>query len=387
MARKRYVGELPELLSGYVRKQIGTMQLVSFSCNAYSLVVSEINLQSANLFVGRNGTGKSYALRCIEWLADIISEKSWHPVVYDWKATFKDAKGNELAYSFGWAERSISIEHEELSLNGKQLIKRNQKGCSVHSLITGKTEEITPPQTKLVINVRRDTKVYPEFEKLIQWAESVYSFRFGTIVPDVTDIDRKLSKLNFAPLGQSKTDYSPANLFASLKPEQRRHVRDLMQKFGYDIDVLGVAGTTNALSLNYTEKGIPGIYDIAVMSQGTYRILILLLYFFQLLNAKNLQLLLIDDLGEGLDYSRAYKLGKFIFDACQEANVQLIATSNDSFLMDAVPIDYWNVLRRKGSEITALNEKNHPELFKQFAYTGLSNFDFFSSDYIDSKLK
>jgi len=33
-----------------------------------------------------------------------------------------------------------------------------------------------------------------------------------------------------------------------------------------------------------------------------------------------------------------------------------------------------------------LNEKNSPELFNNFSFTGLSNFDFFSSDYIDSNL-
>jgi len=364
------------------------MQLVSFSCNAYSLVVRDINLQPVNLFVGRNGNGKSHALRCIEWLADVISEKNWHPVINQWKATFKDAKGNELTYSFGWAERFISIGYEDLFLNGTQLIKRNQDGCSVYSQVTGNKETINPPKTKLVINVRRDTKAHPEFEQLIQWAEGTYGFRFGTIVPDVTNISKRLSEFNFSPLNPDKTEYSSGDLFDELSLDQRTKVLGLMQDFGYDVEFLKEVSSSSIdmRSLYYSVKGIPEIYDTAVMSQGTYRVLILLLYFFRLLNKKELQLILIDDLGEGLDYQRAVKLGKFIFDSCKAETVQLIATSNDGFLMDAIPIQYWNVLRRNGTEISALNEKNHPEIFEKFTFTGLSNFDFFSSDYIDSHL-
>lgn len=364
------------------------MQLVSFSCNGFSLMVSDINLQSINLFVGRNGTGKSYALRCIEWLADIISEKSWHPAIRSWDANFRDTDGNELTYSFGWAHSEIGYEYERLFWNDKPLIERNQSHCAVYSLVTGIQEDIAPPPTKLVINVRRDTKAHPEFEKLIQWAEATYSFRFGTIVPDITNLSKKLSEFNFSSLDTEKTDYSSGDLFVKLSSIQQTDILRLMHTFGYDIGVLEATGTgNNTIGIHYSEKGVPGLYDIAVMSQGTYRILILLLYFFSLLNKRKLQLLLIDDLGEGLDHNRSCHLGKFLFEECQKAGIQLIATSNDGFLMDAVPIENWNVLRRNGTEITALNEKNHPELFENFAFTGLSNFDFFSSDYIDSHLR
>ncbi|RYC69092.1 AAA family ATPase [Spirosoma sordidisoli] len=363
------------------------MKLVSFSCKAYGHSIQEINLQQVNLLVGRNGSGKSYALRSIERLADVISEKSWHPVVREWKAEFEDEAGKQLAYSFGWTEKGVSIQYEQLVWDGIILIERNQDGCFVYSSVTDKREEVTPPKTKLVINVRRDTKLHPEFEKLIHWAESCYSFRFGTIVPEVEDIDRKLSKFNFSPLDQTKTDYTPGDLFNDLEHKQQWKILDLMQDFGYRFEVLKSRGTTDPKSVEYREKGWARPYDITLTSQGTFRVFILLAYFLRLVNTAKPQLILIDDLGEGLDYSRSVKLGKFLFDECQKAGVQLIATSNDGFLMDAIPIEYWNVLRRTGTEITALNAENHLELFQNFAYTGLSNFDFFSSDYIDTHLK
>jgi AAA15 family ATPase/GTPase len=92
--------------------------------------------------------------------------------------------------------------------------------------------------------------------------------------------------------------------------------------------------------------------------------------------------ILIDDLGEGLDYERATKLGKLIVEKLENSNIQFIATSNDSFLMDVVPIKYWNILQRDGNTVKALNYQNSKEQFDKFRMTGLSNFDLFSSDYL-----
>ena len=97
-------------------------------------------------------------------------------------------------------------------------------------------------------------------------------------------------------------------------------------------------------------------------------------------------MLLIDDLGEGLDYSRATHIGEKVFNACENGNLQLIASSNDSFLMDVVDISKWQIVRSKNSKLSVINQTNQPELFEMFRMTGLSNFDLFSSDFIDNFL-
>lgn len=94
---------------------------------------------------------------------------------------------------------------------------------------------------------------------------------------------------------------------------------------------------------------------------------------------------MIDDLCEGLDYAKATKLGKIIFKKCDNSQIQLIATSNDSFLMDVVDIKHWNVLYREGKSVHTLNYKTQYNVFEQFKFTGLSNFDFFASDYLKQK--
>ena len=91
-----------------------------------------------------------------------------------------------------------------------------------------------------------------------------------------------------------------------------------------------------------------------------------MIYLEYLIYRKKPATIVIDDLCEGLDYERATKLGKLVFNKCMNTNIQLIATSNDSFLMDVVDIKYWNVLQREGKTVTAINIQTHEALFKKF---------------------
>jgi len=114
-----------------------------------------------------------------------------------------------------------------------------------------------------------------------------------------------------------------------------------------------------------------------------FRALAVIVYVQYLISRKKPSTIIIDDLCEGLDFERATKLGKLIFDKCLENDIQLIATSNDSFLMEVVDLKYWNILTRTGKKVSGFNSKTNSESFENFKFTGLSNFDFFSSDYIN----
>ena len=117
------------------------------------------------------------------------------------------------------------------------------------------------------------------------------------------------------------------------------------------------------------------------MSQGMFRALSLLVQitYSQLLNKP--VCILIDDIGEGLDYNRSTALVKLLIEKAQKTPVQLVMATNDRFVMNNVPLEYWSVMQRIGTVSKIHNYRNSPEIFKKFELTGLNNFDFFSSKY------
>ena len=114
------------------------------------------------------------------------------------------------------------------------------------------------------------------------------------------------------------------------------------------------------------------------MSQGMYRAFSLIIIVEYLLRLKKECTVVIDDLGEGLDFERSSKLTKIMIDKIKNSTIQLIMTSNDRFLINSVDIKYLNLLERKAHLVESFNIKNSRKLFEDFKYTGLNNFDLFS---------
>ena len=59
-------------------------------------------------------------------------------------------------------------------------------------------------------------------------------------------------------------------------------------------------------------------------------------------------------------------------------------STNDSFIMNAVDIEHWAVIMREGNKISLFNYENSKEIFEEFKFTGLNNFDFYASEFFKS---
>jgi hypothetical protein len=70
----------------------------------------------------------------------------------------------------------------------------------------------------------------------------------------------------------------------------------------------------------------------------------------------------------------------------QQTSVQLIMSTNDRFVMNKVPLQYWAVIQRKGSTCRFFNYENSREKFEAFKFTGMNNFDFFATDFVEKDL-
>ncbi len=345
--------------------------------NTNDWILEELNLNSINLIVGQNAVGKSSVIRLLVNFAKLIANQIYSYV--------DNQTSLESSLVFLTNERDIvkynlilnktTIIKESLKFNDELFLDRDSEKCRLYSFQQKKLIKIKPPEDKLVLHIRRDIDEYPYFENIIKWAERVSSFEFSKIRPLYMDSDDLLN--SFVPY--------PNRLWKLLNDVSRKAIIDDFNTLGYQIgdiylDKFNFRPDSDALYL--IENGLEGRLSEYQLSQGMFRALALVVYIQYNIQNKFASMILIDDLGEGLDYERATKLGKLLVEKLENSNIQFIATSNDSFLMDVVPIKYWNILQRDGNTVKSLNYQNSKERFDKFLMTGLSNFDLFSSDYL-----
>ena len=167
---------------------------------------------------------------------------------------------------------------------------------------------------------------------------------------------------------------------------------DDMKKIGYELeDILiqemGWIGNKRALSgISVKEKELAAMTYHHEISSGMFRALSLIIQLNYSLLASLPSCIIIDDIGEGLDYIRSTALIELLIKKVEDTtrNVQLIMSTNDRFVMNSVPLKYWSVIRRFPHKAKFYNYRNSKPLFDEFEFTGLSNFDFFSSNYLES---
>lgn len=348
------------------------MIITSFDYQEYNWSLSSIPFGKLNLIVGKNAVGKSKTLDSLVRTVKIIKgDLSGVFLGHQGKLVFRLDDDEEMEFTYS-IKGDGTIESEFLRKNNEVIVDREDSVTRI------KGETVNPPSNKLCIQSQRDTTKYPEFEAIMQWAEQIKGFSFSDlsssnyyVVPSMFNDPKDLSEL-FEHIGDERKDFIIAKM------------RELDYKVE-DIKQLKISDNYTIITLK--ENGVSMSLHPHTMSNGMLRVFYIFSYLAYLSAEEGAKTLLIDDLGEGLDYSRSKKLSKIIFDYCEEHGIQLITTSNDNFLMNAVDLRHWIILLRENEQITAVCEKTHPELFLKFKRLGLNNFDLFSTDFISKYLK
>lgn len=341
------------------------MKLVSFTYKEYASgwQLEKLPLRDLNLLVGKNSTGKTRTLQALRNVVDCLNGNGH--LYCRFELTFTDDNGT-LVYQLD--QNSEQIEYESLYKDETRLLERNADHCMFYG------ETINPPEQVLAIGSRRDTKKYTEAGLILQWAEHMSYFIFSNVTssersnsPFVMDSGMSLYKM------YERT------------PDIQQQIMVLLHKLGYDIEAVVIDTMESGRQrLFLKERDVEFALGYTELSNGLFRVLSVLIYTLYSASLKNTRCLMIDDLGEGLDYQRSNMLGNIVFDFCKEHDIQLLATTNDSFLMDTIDLKYWTVLSRRGEVVTAISESTHPVMFHQFKMMGLNNFDLFASDFIDN---
>jgi energy-coupling factor transporter ATP-binding protein EcfA2 len=353
------------------------MKLINLSYIDPYWELSNLQLDNLNLIVAKNAIGKSKTLLTLDLLVKMITQKKTLNWGSRWSIAFINHQDQKVIFEFATKYKDEGIvTAEKISIDGVQvLFRRHKQGAVVlKNFVTQKNDIIYPPNNKLTLHVNRDIRKYPYLEDISNWAEQCYGFKFGNISP--------YSKLNEQEYDLLTAVEDIPNLFKSLKKENISKIITDFNSLGYDVSDITSQDKIEYSILHVKEKNISKALPHYKLSQGMFRTLAILVYIEYLMSRKKPVMIIIDDFCEGLDYDRARKLGSLVFEKCENTNIQLVVTSNDSFLMDTIDIKYWNLLQRNGKVITCLNQQNSPNLFRKFRLTGLSNFDLFSSDFL-----
>jgi AAA15 family ATPase/GTPase len=368
---------------------------------AWSL--KNMTLSRINLLVGKNATGKTNALTKINWLTNILAglqPQLLNSGNYDVK--FSDDL-DEYHYVLNLSKSKVV--YEELTINGEQKFFRKDDGIGdIDSEQFQSKMKFQLMPNQLVVVSKRDAIQHPFLQKLFNWAEGARFYEFSTPMGRNTFLlTNNTNNIIFNP-----KDYG-AVVAVFLKGEQefshefKKSVLNSMNDIGYTLKFVSVKSVpevlssiplgvmppvpvnSNALMLYVSENADNINITQQQMSQGMFRALSLIILMTYNIFKKLSSTILIDDIGEGLDFDRSTKLIKLLIDLAEKNdNIQLIMSTNDRFVMNAVPLEYWQVIQRKGGECRVFNYQNSKEKFDEFEYTGLNNFDFLRTDFINS---
>jgi len=355
--------------------------------------LEEFSFEDINLIVGKNATGKTKTLNIISGLANTISLIKTLPYSEgNYQVTF-DKDGEEIIYILRYTNRKII--NEQLIVDNRVLLTRTTDGTG--EILTDQVNQklkFQVPDNEVAVMAKRDKLLHPFLEDLFIWGSNLMIFRFGS----------SLGQDHFAIFSKEEE-----------KREQELIIRDTnrvagvykigLEKFGndyvesikkdlhsidYNIDDILILPVnvlqkdsipTEAMSLSVKENDLECITAQTNMSQGMFRALSLIIQINYYQMAKMPNCILIDDIGEGLDYDRSINLINLIVEKAKNSHVQLIMATNDRFVMNNVPLQFWSIIQRERNKSVMINYKNSPKIFDAFAATGLSNFDFFSSKY------
>ncbi len=357
-------------------------------------LIDNVSLGEINLVVGKNSSGKTRTLNALSDLVNMLMGRgtaATGPVSYE--LLFKnsdDFMKYELAYDLE------TIRMERLYVGEEMVLERGTEGTGIvkYEATPGSMFlEFEIPHDQLACYAKRDRLQHPFIEIIHGWAISLRRFNFSGDLGKT----RYALKSSFDSKEVEWTDTTASLVpVITLAEEEYPQFHELVLKdmfqIGYELEEFGVINFSERFSgssqdryaVYTTEKGLEKQVTQRDMSQGMFRAFSVLVQVDYYILCGNKGFVIIDDIGEGLDFSRAKQLVQVLIAKAKEAKIQLIMSTNDSFIMNAVDIENWAIIMREGHKISLYNYENSKEIFEEFKFTGLNNFDFYASEFFKS---
>jgi len=371
------------------------MQLKSMKYSQYKGKPQEWRLEgftpgAINLIVGRNGTGKTRTLNVIGGLGKLLAGETPLFKTGHYEVSF-DKAGKNIEYTLHYED--MKVLEERLVVAGKQVLDRGAGGQGkiyAEKIRKGENIDFQAPENQLACVTRRDSLQHPYFEDLYEWGKNLRQYLFGEkLGKDFYEVFKKGQPE--ADLDLKDTNKVVAIFHKGKKGYDERFLEGIksdMGRIGFEIEDIDVGSpisfTFRGLAeepgcIVLKEKDLVAHTDQLELSQGMFRALSLIIQLNYSQLASIPSCILIDDIGEGLDYERSSSLIKLLIEKAKTSAVQLVMSTNDRFVMNNVPLEYWCLMRRVSNVSKVYNYRNAKKQFEDFELTGLSNFDFFTS--------
>lgn len=387
------------------------MKLEKLTYSEFETFPSEWTLNNCtfgkiNLIVGKNATGKTRMLNVLRGIATLISDASVLDIG-EGKYSIELSQGNKV-FVYSLEHHNKAVFWEELKIDNFVYLTRQENGEGVIKAIQiDRDISFKTEMNRLAVVAKRDSIQHPYIDDLYKWAQGVVKLDFGSNKGkgQVVLKASELKNLGVETRLNIKDTEKVLSIFIHGEKEFGNKFKDAviedMNYIGYEIEDIGIDSFDGVSivsppilsSLSISEPS--GIYvkesDLKIrtiqlsMSDGMFSALSAFVQFnYGLLSSKS-TCLLIDDIGEGLDFSRSSALVKRLIEKTEKSSIQLLMTTNDRFIMNAVPLEYWLILSRTGGRVDNFSYRNSKEMFEEFQNTGLNNFDLFSSNYYKNK--
>ena len=375
------------------------LSYTEFEGTARHWEIDKATFSDINLIVGKNSSGKSRLMSVFATLTRLLSGQQ-QPLPYEPSKFVIELELNNQAFVYQLEIKNGSVIAEQLTIDKEIKLSRCENGSgTIRYEKEAKDLEFQLPLTVLAAVNRLDTIQHPFLMVLHQWAKSVALYHFGTDfgksqVMSITEAEvffRNPAHPVFDDPNNLVAVYTSA--FKDIGESFNKAIIADMNALGYSLTDVGSENIQTiinfpiaALVMFTVEKDLGFKNPQMQMSQGMFRALALVVHLNISAFSKNKQVILVDDIGEGLDYERATAIIKLLISKAKTYDLQLIMTSNDRFVMNEVPLEYWSVLKRKGGIVKLFNAQNSAQQFNDFKYLGLNNFDFFASDLFEAEV-
>jgi AAA15 family ATPase/GTPase len=348
-------------------------------------------LGNINLIVGQNATGKSRILSIIRIITALISGQEslkYHRSLREWELIFNaDSEENKTIYNL-IIDGKIIIK-EDFTIGSKVFLERKLSGKGkIWAEKLNEHIDFQIPNDELAVLKKKDTIQHPFFETIHDWAKSCLYYQFGTELGKTSLFN---NQFNISDIRDDVDFNDPDQIVPIFKLGEIEFKNNFIDTIKADMSRIRYPLANVGTETDTFQKSVERLFvqeiDLSKktsqlsMSQGMFRALSLIIHINYSLMANKPSCILIDDIGEGLDFERSSAMIKLLIDKVKNSTVQLIMTTNDRFIMNGVPLEYWSVIERKSGLAKLHNIHNSQQIFEDFKFTGLNNFNFFSTEF------